>query len=952
MASTVAPPFDRLSPVVQGLLPKLGISEPTEAQQAAIPRVLAGEHLLLIAPTGMGKTEAVTLPLLDTLLARTSGPDPEIRKGIQILYVTPLRALNRDMLRRIQEMGKLLDITVGVRHSDTSQSERVRQSRLPPQVLITTPETLQIMFTGKLLRKALSRVHAVVIDEVHELGTDERGAQLSVALERLVDLAGREFQRVALSATVGSPERMRRFVGGRDASGAERAVTVEAVDVRKLLDVDVLSPQVEESYVNDENRDLRDRLRTDYKGLRSLMASRDIVREHQATLWFVNTRDTAEILASRLRLLAEAEGEEPDEAGREIGIHHGSLSRDVRISMEEDFKAGHFRGLICTSSLELGIDVGLADYVIQYNSPRTTSRLMQRVGRASHRAYETSRGTVIATNPDDAAESMAVVHRSLEGQLEETRIRPAPLSVLANQLVAACLEQREWDARAFYETIGRAYVFWDLSWEEFLEVLDLLASVRVLWHEEGVFGTRRASRRYFNDNVSMIPDERSFAVVDIASRKFIGTLDEAFVANYAQPGAKFIVKGVPWVIVDLDDESIVVERSTDLGAIPSWVGEDLPVPFEVAQEVGHMRGGVDLGPYQADEATKAEFASYLTEQRRVFPVPTDTLVTVEVEDSTVIVNACFGSRVNETLGRSLASLASARFGESVGIRTDPYRIFLEMPRRVSPQIVIEMLRALDPASLPEFLRLVLRRSPILRWQLFHVARKFGIIERGANHRHVGLGRLLDTFEGTVLMREVVNKVLFEKMDVPGTQWVLEGLLDGTIDVVTSGLSPIGLLGQQSIRELVAPDRASEAILTAMRHRLEDEKVVLACTACGAHRKKRVGDIQESDLPCTHCGSVLVAALHPLSSEEDLKLLRRKRRDDLPVADRERLRRLLTNANLLWGHGLRAIVAMAARGVGPAKAGKVLAMRYPSDEAFLRAVLAEEVLYARTKRFWD
>ena len=952
MASAVAPPFDRLSPVVQGLLPKLGISEPTEAQQAAIPRVLAGEHLVLIAPTGMGKTEAVTLPLLDLLLARASGPDPEMRKGIQLLYVTPLRALNRDMLRRIQEMGKLLGLTVGVRHSDTSQSERVRQSRKPPQVLITTPETLQIMFTGKLLRKALSRVHAVVIDEVHELGTDERGAQLSVALERLVDLAGREFQRVALSATVGSPERMRRFVGGRDASGLERTVAVEAVDVRKLLDVDVLSPQVEEGFINDENRDMRDRLRTDYKGLRSLTSSRDLVRAHHATLWFVNTRDTAEILASRLRLLAEAEGEEPDEAGREIGIHHGSLSRDVRISMEEDFKAGRLRGLICTSSLELGIDVGLADYVIQYNSPRTTARLMQRVGRASHRAYETSRGTVIATNPDDAAESMAVVRRSLDGQLEETRIRPMPLSVLANQLVAACLEQREWDARAFHETLRRAYVFWDLSWEEFMEVLDLLASVRVLWHEEGRFGTRRASRRYFTDNVSMIPDERSFAVVDIASRKFIGTLDEAFVANYAQPGAKFIVKGVPWLIVDLDDESIVVERSTDLGAIPSWVGEDLPVPFEVAQEVGHMRGGADLGPYQADEATKAEFATYLTKQRKAFPVPTDALITIEVEDTTVIVNACFGSRVNETLGRALASLASARFGASVGIRTDPYRIFLEMPRRVSPLTIVEMLRALDPASLPEFMRLVLRRSPILRWQLFHVARKFGIIERGADHRHVGLGRLLDTFEGTVLMREVVDKVLFEKMDVPSTQWVLEGLLDGTIDVVTSGISPIGLLGQQSVRELVAPDRASEAILTAMRHRLEDEKVVLACTSCGAHRKKRVGDISQSDLPCTHCGSVLVAALHPLSSVEDLKLLGRKRREDLPVADRERLRRLLTNANLVWGHGLRAIVAMAARGVGPAKAGKVLAMRYPSDEAFLRAVLAEEVLYARTKRFWD
>ena len=243
MASDVYPPFDRLSPQVQGLLPGLGITEPTEAQLAAVPRVLAEEHLLLIAPTGMGKTEAVALPLLDNLLRRIIEGDAEGHRGFQLLYITPLRALNRDMLRRIQEMGRVLGITVGVRHSDTTQAERNKQSRKPPQVLITTPETLQIMFTGKLLRQGLSRVRAVVIDEVHELATDERGAQLSVALERLVDLTGREFQRVALSATVGSPERVRRFMGGRDAKGRDRPVVVEVVDVRKLLEVDVLSPR-------------------------------------------------------------------------------------------------------------------------------------------------------------------------------------------------------------------------------------------------------------------------------------------------------------------------------------------------------------------------------------------------------------------------------------------------------------------------------------------------------------------------------------------------------------------------------------------------------------------------------------------------------------------------------------------------------------------------------------
>jgi ATP-dependent Lhr-like helicase len=952
MASFPQPPFDSLSPQVQQLLPRLGIAEPTEAQLAALPHVLAGEHILLVAPTGMGKTEAVVLPLLDRLHARVASGGPGADRGFQLLYITPLRALNRDMLRRIEQMGRVLGVTVGVRHSDTPQSERIRQSRSPPHVLITTPETLQVMFTGKLLRRALAEVRAVVVDEVHELASDERGAQLAVALERLVDLAGREFQRIALSATVGSPDRVRRFIGGRDAQGRERAVAVEVVDVRKLLDIDVLSPQVDDAFTSAENRELRDALRTDYKGLRCLLESRRLVREHKATLWFVNTRDTAEILASRLRILLEAEGGDPEEASREVGIHHGSLSRDIRIAMEEDFKAGRLRGLICTSSLELGIDVGAADFVVQYNSPRQVSRLTQRVGRASHRAYETSRGTVIATNPDDIAESLAIVRRSLEGELEPTRVRLKPLSVLANQLVAATLEKGDWDERAFYETVRRSYVFWDLKWEEFDEVLSLLMSVRVLWRENGKFGPRRSSRRYFQDNISMIPDEKSFAVVDIAGRTFIGTLDEAFVANYAEPAAKFIVKGVPWLIVDLDEESVIVERSSDLGAIPSWVGEDLPVPFEVAQEVGRMRSGVDLGDYPCDGPTREEFTGYLRKQRAAYPMPTDRELTVEVEDSTVIINACFGSRVNETLGRALASLASARFGASVGIRTDPYRIMLEMPRRVAPDAVVAMLRSLDPESLPSFMRLVLRRSPILRWQLFHVARKFGIIERGADHRTVGLGRLMDSFEGTVLMREVTDKVLFEKMDVAGAQGVLRGLLDGRIKVSTSGLSPIGLLGQQSVRELVAPDRASEAIITAMRHRLDDERVVLACTACGSHRKKVLREIEDADLLCPHCGSVLLAALGPRLADDELELLRRRKRGKLTEAEEQRVRRLLTNANLVWGFGRRAVVALSARGVGPTKAGRVLAMRYPTEEEFLKALLAEEVLYARTKRFWD
>ncbi|WP_456473847.1 DEAD/DEAH box helicase, partial [Candidatus Pyrohabitans sp.] len=364
--------FSLLSKPVRSTLSESGFKKPTPIQEAAIPVILSGKHVLLIAPTGIGKTEAAMLPLF----SRLSG---EKGAGIALLYITPLRALNRDLLSRLEWWGKKLGINIAVRHGDTSQYQRRKQALAPPDMLITTPETLQAILPAPLMRKHLENVRFVVVDEVHELAESKRGAQLSVALERLREIAQRDFQRIGISATVGSPERVARFLC------THAPVEIVRVSTAKGMEISVEYPRPKR-----EDREIAERLLTGIAAATRLRRMRELIAQHSHALIFVNTREMAEILASRFKIIGES-----------VGIHHSSLSQEVRITTEEEFKEGSLKALICTSSLELGIDIGSVDLVIQYKSPRQVSRIIQRVGRSGHRLGRVSRGVIITTDADD-----------------------------------------------------------------------------------------------------------------------------------------------------------------------------------------------------------------------------------------------------------------------------------------------------------------------------------------------------------------------------------------------------------------------------------------------------------------------------------------------------------------------------------------------------------------------
>jgi len=952
-AATDAAAFATLGEDVRDALSDRGFETPTEPQRRAIPPLVDGRDTLVVAPTGTGKTETAMLPIFDALvrdnderLARGEG----LRFGIGALYVTPLRALNRDMRERLDWWGETLGLDVDVRHGDTTDYRRQQQADDPPDVLVTTPETLQAMLTGEKLRTALEDVDHVVVDEVHELAASKRGAQLTVGMERLRELSG-SFQRVGLSATVGDPTEVGRFLTG------DRGCQVVEVDLGSRLDLSVESPEITE-----EDESLASELVTDATVASHVRAIDDLVAEHESTLIFVNTRQTAEALGSRLK-----------EYGTDVGIHHGSLAKDARIDVEERFKQGDLDGLLCTSSMELGIDVGHVDHVVQYNSPRQVCRLLQRVGRAGHRRDLVSSGTVLTSHADDILESMVITRQARNGDVEPAAIHHGSLDTVANQIAGLVMDFGEIRAPRAYDVVTRAYPFADLSEAAFKSVVRELADNRVIWLDEDddTLEKRRGTWQYFYRNLSMIPDEATYDVEDVASGRRIGTLDEKFVVNFATPGEIFIQNGEMWRItnVDAEEETVTVSPVEDpAGEVPSWTGQEIPVPEDVAQEVGEvrsvagqqLRGGADEGAvaddlsrrYETDPETITDGLDRVADHAdEDGPLPTDDTIVVEGADRAIVVNACFGHTVNETLGRLLSALLGQRAGSSVGMDADPYRIELDVPRNVRAGDVVEVLYDTDPAHVEGIIELALKNADALKFKLAQVGAKFGTLKRwrGTGQAHFGRDRLVDALEGTPVYDEAVRELLHEEMSIDEAASVLDRVQSGDLAVETvRGHTPLGTGGRSSGSELLTPENADASVIETVKERLQNDRVILFCVHCRDWQtKKQVSRVRDQP-ECPECGSTQIAALNPWADEAVAAV----RADDKDEEQEKQTKRVYRSASLVQSHGRQAVIALAARGVGPQNAARIINQLRENEEDFYRDILRREREYARTRSFWE
>ncbi len=869
----------------------------------------------------MGKTEAALLPLFHLFLEQPG-------EGIRILYITPLRALNRDMFERTFEWGKKLDIDIALRHGDTSQGERRRQSRKPPGMLITTPETLQILFMGSRLRTHLKNVRHVIIDEIHELANNERGAQLSVCLERLAEVAG-DFQRIGLSATIGSPNIVANFLMGQG-----RNCKIIEVNYEKEMNIKVTfsTPQKKDC-------DVAKKLFIDPESATPIRKTKEIIEKHSSTLVFVNTRDMGEILASRLFRL-----------NTQVGIHHGSLSKNARIEAEHRFKMGKTKALICTSSMELGIDVGKTDFVIQYNSPRQVTRLVQRIGRSGHSIGKVSKGAIIATNPEDFAEAIVIAKRALHGKLEEICIRKNPVTVLANQIISIAVEYTKISDTDMYEIITRAYPFWELPRKKFNELVIQLHQQGTIWYQQGIIRRKKKSMKYFLDNISMIPDEKNINVFDSTSNKKIGTLDESFVLSYCSEGTRFIMKGIPWEVLEKSTDKIIVIPIKSMGIIPDWAGEDIPVPFDISREVGKLRRILVNGKIPASYPGKCGInllKDQVDEQRQKgFQVPTDEVITIENDNHNVIINTHFGSKTNETIGRILSALLSQKTGKNIASNSNPYRIILHATRRINPKDIQELFFHTDTETLPHILRIVLPNSSLIHWSLFRVARKFGAIEKDADEKKISFQGLMKIFRQLPLFEEAIDKTVWDKMDTENTSEVWQKIQNQEIKLVFQPIAPISVSGEEIKKSFLSPHYGEKTILETLKKRLGKTRLLMICTNC--HHQWH-STVSRTRLQCPRCNGLMITGIKSVKEQKKfLKLIKKK---VIEKKDKSELKRFIKSASLVASYGRDALYVLAGYGIGPDTGARILSKQKKGDD-LLQEILEAEITYARTKKFWD
>ncbi|MEA2198398.1 MAG: ATP-dependent helicase Lhr and Lhr-like helicase [Solirubrobacteraceae bacterium] len=657
-------------------------AEPTPAQAQAWPAIATGEHTLISAPTGSGKTLAAFLWAIDRLVT-----EPEAGAGrTRLVYVSPLKALSYDIERNLRAplRGIGADLKVALRTGDTPQRERQAMLREPPDILITTPESLYLMLTSRA-QEMLAGAEWCIVDEIHAVASSKRGAHLALTLERLAAGAGRDVQRIGLSATQNPLEEVARFM-----VGPRRTCRIVDTGVRKQLDLRIHVPvesMVEPEAGSAPSAELDPLLGGTEATRRSIWPAiypelLELIRAHRSTILFVNARRGAERLALRLNELA----------GEEIArAHHGSLAREERLVVEEMLKAGELPCLVATSSLELGIDMGAVDLVIQVESPKSVARGLQRIGRAGHSVGDVSVGRIFPKFRADLLECTVIAKRMREGAIESTVVPRNPLDVLAQQVVAiAAASEDPIAVDDLYALVTATYTFADLPRTQLENVLDMLDGrypsssfaelrPRIVWDRvKGTLRARPGARQLAVTNAGTIPDRGLYSVTLPDGRR-VGELDEEMVYE-ARPGQTFLLGASTWRIEEIGRDRVIVTPAPGLpGAVPFWKGDGVGRPRELGEAIGAFsRWAVEQpaerleAEYDLDARAARNLVDYLREQQAATRVvPSDRAIVVErfrdeIGDWRLCVLSPFGGRVHAAWGLALG----AKIRDELGLEAD------------------------------------------------------------------------------------------------------------------------------------------------------------------------------------------------------------------------------------------------------------------------------------------
>ena len=796
-----------VDPVREWFRQKFGTFTPP--QRYAVIEIHKGENVLISSPTGSGKTLSAFLAAINELILL--GKEGELEDRIYVLYVSPLRALNNDIRRNLEEplreirevaqkMGyDLPEIRVAVRTSDTTSYEKQKMIKKPPHILITTPESLAIALNAPKFSQCLKTVKYVIVDEVHALAENKRGSHLALSLERLQNLAG-NFVRIGLSATIHPLEEVAKFVFGFNDDGTPRPGLIVDVSFAKKTEIKV------ESVVNDL-------VYTDAATLSEALYKRldALIEQHRTTLIFTNTRSGAERVAYHLKKRFPKYTEL-------IGAHHSSLSRDVRLEVEEKLKRGEIKAVCTSTSLELGIDIGSIDLVVLIGSPKSVNRALQRIGRAGHRLHDVSKGVILVLDRDDLVECTVLAHNARNRRLDRVKIPQNPLDVLVQHLLGMALE-KVWDVEEAYRLVRRAYPYRNLSFEDFISVLRYLAGEYAgleekkvyakIWLENGKFGRRgKMTRAIYYMNVGTIPDEAKIEVYTL-DKRFIGTVEEEF-AERLMPGDIFVLAGRTYEFKKSRGNRIYVEpKEGAKPTIPAWFSEMLPLSFDLALDVQRFRREVKellnngraesflMEKYQIDEKAAKAILGYFREQAKYSTIPDDeTLLIEDVLEgrrAKYFFHTLIGRRANEALSRAFAYLISKRKRCNVGIAISDNGFMLILPRE--KRLSEEEIRALfQLEDLRGTLKNALDNTELLKRRFRHVANRGLLILRRYMGRKKSLGRqqlnaqtllrlLKKNYPDFPLLKEVYREIMEDKMDIENAELFLSWIREGKIKIV-------------------------------------------------------------------------------------------------------------------------------------------------------------------------
>ncbi len=792
--------------------------ELTPPQRYSFKLISRGNNVIITAPTGSGKTLAGFTAILSELFKM--GEKGRLRDSVYCIYISPLKALDNDVkknlmvplveIRKIaEEMGvDLPEVRIAVRTGDVPPEEKQRQLRNPPHILITTPESLAILLNAPKFSSHLKTVRWVVVDEIHELANNKRGIHLSLSLERLRELVDRDFTRIGLGATLHPLKEAARYLVGYE-NGAERSCRVVDVSWYKPYDLRLLCPVEDLIHASAEelNREL-------YRLLDRL------IREHKTTLIFTNTRSGTERVVFNLK----------DKYGytdETIGAHHGSLSREIRLDVEDRLKRGLLKAVVCSTSLELGIDIGYIDLVVQIGSPKSVTRAVQRIGRSGHRFRDIARGRIIALDRDDLVEGAVMLKCAMERRLDEITIPRNCLDVLAQHIVGMGL-MKKWRVDEALEVIRRSYPYHDLPRETFISLLHYLAGHyaeledrRVygkIWfdEEEGVFGRRgRYTRVIYYLNLGAIPDEVKIDVYQLPGKHYVGGIEEGFLERL-KPKDIFVLGGRLYRFRYARGMRCYVEAAPReaLPTIPAWFSEMLPLSFDLAAEIrkfreemrrrlrrGEREGEIVpwlLENYPVDEYSARSIYSYFYEQYSysIIPGKKELLVeeTRDLEGRRFLVfHSLFGRRTNDALSRGFALAVVKQIRHSVGVMISDNGFALRLPEKRKVNLD-RALRKLWEIDLGELLKASVRRTELMKRRFRHCAARSFLVLRNYKGYKISVSRqqlnsqtLLNVCEEVdkdfPVIAETYREILEDIMDIDRARLVLEQIRRGGLKIV-------------------------------------------------------------------------------------------------------------------------------------------------------------------------